>query len=75
MGPTDLEMVEFTAHDRCDRCLAQALSLARKDGFHDLMFCWHHKEEFGDKLLDDGWELIEDYATYESYRSNQYVSA
>lgn len=75
MESTDLEMVTFTAYDRCDQCGVQALAIARREGFSDLMFCWHHKEEHGDKLLDTGWEIIEDYNTYESYRpQRQFVS-
>lgn len=64
---TDLEVVTFTAHDRCDRCLAQALTVARLDGY-ELMFCWHHKDEFEDSLLKAGWTVISDHGTYESYR-------
>lgn len=68
MVTEEVEMVTFDANDRCDRCLAQALAVARKDGVADLMFCWHHKEEFGEALLDQGWEVIEDYETYESFK-------
>lgn len=68
MDSNDLEKVTFTAYDRCDACGVQALAIARKKGLTDLMFCWHHKEKNGDKLLDTGWEIIEDYSTYESYK-------
>lgn len=68
MVTENVEMVTFTSHDRCDRCIAQALAVARKDGHADLMFCWHHKEKHGDALLDQGWEVIEDYEAYESYK-------
>lgn len=73
MESTELEMVSFTAYDRCDQCGVQALAKARHEGFTDLMFCWHHKEEHGEKLLDAGWEIIEDYATYESYKTPQHL--
>lgn len=68
MEPTELELVTFTAYDRCDACGMQALAVAKKEGCADLMFCMHHKEKHGDKLLDQGWEIIEDYETYDSYR-------
>jgi len=67
MEPTEIEMVVFTAEDRCDvKCPAQALAVARKDDL-ELMFCWHHKVENFDALMDLGWEIIEDYETYASY--------
>lgn len=63
-----LEMVAFTSDDICDvKCPAQALALAKKEGTGELMFCWHHKEEHGEALLDQGWEIVEDYETYASY--------
>lgn len=65
---TDLEMVAFTAHDRCDACGHQALAVAKKDGRADLLFCMHHTQKHGDALLDQDWEIIEDYETYESYK-------
>ena len=68
MDAENVEMVTFTAHDRCDRCGVQALAVAKKDEHADLLFCWHHKEKHGDTLLDQGWEVIEDYETYESYK-------
>ena len=67
MVTTDLEMVTFTSDDRCDvKCPSQALAVARKEDL-ELMFCWHHKRENFDALLDDGWEIIEDVETYASY--------
>lgn len=50
-------MVSFTAHDRCDRCMAQAYVQVEKKGFSHLLFCLHHTREFADALLDDGWTL------------------
>lgn len=68
MEAEELELVKFTAWERCDGCGHQALAVAKKEGHTDLLFCWHHKDKHGDKLLDEGWELIEDYETYESYK-------
>lgn len=68
MVTDDVEMVTFTAHDRCDGCGVQALAVAKKEGHADLLFCWHHKEKHGERLLDLGWEVIEDYETYESFK-------
>lgn len=51
----------FTAHDRCDRCGAQAYTLVHHDDLPgELLFCVHHIREVGDKLLSDGWEIIGD---------------
>ena len=58
---TAIEMVEFKATDRCDRCPAQAYALARKDGM-TLHWCVHHKNKHFQALMDDDWEVIEDYA-------------
>lgn len=53
----------FTAYDRCDRCGAQAYTLARhEDVAGELLFCLHHIRDSGDRLLDDGWEIISDEA-------------
>lgn len=74
INPEIEPMVAFTAHDRCDRCGAQALAVARKEGHTELMFCWHHKEEFENPLIDTGWTVIADHASYESYRAPLDVS-
>lgn len=55
-----LELIEFTAQDRCDRCGAQAHHSARQVGLSDLLFCTHHVEKHIDKLLDTGWAIISD---------------
>lgn len=64
---TELDMVSFTAHDRCDRCGHQALAVAKK-GDLELMFCWHDKVKHEDALLKTGWTVIADHGTYESYK-------
>jgi hypothetical protein len=55
----EVEVVSLTAQDRCDRCSAQALSVARKDDF-ELLFCKHHERESGPALLTSGWRIIAD---------------
>ena len=51
----------FTAHDRCDRCGAQAYTLVHRDDLPgELLFCVHHIREFGETFLDRGWEIIGD---------------
>lgn len=65
----ELPLIEFTAQDRCDRCGAQAYTLARREGF-DLLFCAHHSRENRDKLYDDGWEIIDDAAGLEQLGYN-----
>lgn len=58
MIDTELPMIDFLANDRCDRCGAQAHSLARMNGKPELLFCSHHFREHYGKLLDDGWEVV-----------------
>lgn len=54
-------VLDFSAEDRCDRCGAQAYSLAQQVGFAELLFCLHHRKQNIDALLDNGWEVIDDY--------------
>lgn len=58
----DRPLVNLTAHDRCDRCGAQALVLAENDAssHSDLLFCAHHAREYKDKLRKDGYRLTAD---------------
>ena len=63
-GQGGLEMIEFSALDRCDRCGAQAYSLARMDGL-ELMWCLHHRKKYSASLLNEGWEIIDDYEAIE----------
>lgn len=48
----------FTAHERCDRCGAQAFVRAVLVS-GDLLFCAHHGREFG-RALDEVALLVED---------------
>ncbi len=57
---SELELVEFSATDRCDRCGAKAHHLARKPGFSDLLFCGHHIRRLTESLLDKNWNIISD---------------
>ncbi len=43
---------ELTAHDRCDRCGAQAYIRARLNGGGELLFCAHHGRQHLSKLRD-----------------------
>ncbi len=40
----------LTAHDRCDRCCAQAYLRVELAEGAELLFCAHHAREHGDKL-------------------------
>lgn len=53
-------MLDLTAQDRCDRCGARAVHVARKKGFSELLFCGHHHREFEDALLNQGWGIYSD---------------
>lgn len=75
MIDADFPMIEFTAESRCDRCAARALCLAKHEDFGELMFCWHHRKEFVDRLEDDGWELVDDYEELEKYQPKTPYSA
>ena len=65
MSPQELEFVSLTATDRCDRCIGQAYTVARRKGFDDLLFCNHHLREHRDALIEQGWEVIEDISARE----------
>ena len=40
----------LTAHDRCDRCGAQAYLRVHLASGNELLFCAHHAREHGEKL-------------------------
>jgi len=50
--------------DRCDRCNSEAFFLAIKGKKH-LLFCAHHGRMHQEKLIADGWEILD-----ESHRIN-----
>lgn len=53
-------MLDLTAQDRCDRCGARALAVAKKFGLSDLLFCGHHLHEHEDALLRQDWIIYSD---------------
>lgn len=72
----DNPLLEFTAHDRCDRCGAQAYTIAsREDMPSDLLFCLHHRKANYNALLEDGWEVIDDYEAISRLADNNQVYA
>lgn len=64
----DLPAIEFTAHDRCDGCGAQAHAMATRENF-ELLFCIHHLRKANGSLLEEGWEVIEDWEAIEALYS------
>jgi len=66
--------VEFTAQDRCDRCGAQALSSATKDGT-EILFCRHHIEKHKLALEMSGWIVSFDYVGLEKIAPGYRVPA
>ncbi len=55
----DLVSKDLTAHDRCDRCGAQAWMRAYKDDF-ELLFCAHHGNEHFPALFSQGFIVQDD---------------
>lgn len=64
MIDTKNPVIEFNAQDRCDRCGAQALMSAARDGL-ELLFCKHHAEQYNLALELDDWTLAYDVAGLE----------
>lgn len=58
-APTDVQdaLAPMTAHDRCDRCGAQAYVRASLPGGTELLFCGHHGNEHRAALLVAGASL------------------
>lgn len=48
-APAESELDPLTAHDRCDRCCAQAQRRFQLVT-GDLVFCDHHAREYGEAL-------------------------
>lgn len=73
MVDTDLPLIDFTAEDRCDRCGAQAYTMAQhEDMASELLFCLHHAREHRNDLVDEGWTVIDDYEAIERLTSPNY---
>jgi len=60
-----LNMREFLAIDRCDRCGAQAKHAAKKPGCTELLFCNHHYRDHKDALLEAYWLIESDVSPAE----------
>jgi hypothetical protein len=43
--------------DRCDKCGAEAKSVARNQLLAELFFCEHHATEYRDTLMESGFYL------------------
>ena len=50
----------LTAHDRCDRCGAQAYLRATLPGGTELLFCGHHGNDHRASLLGAGAVLLDE---------------
>jgi hypothetical protein len=55
-----LEAPRLTAHDRCDRCGAQAYVKVLLEAGGELMFCAHHARAHGDALKGIAAEVIDE---------------
>lgn len=69
----DLPLIEFTAFSRCDACGAQALSMARHEEMGEFLFCLHHRKEHKNRLLEDGWVIIDGTVALELLADNEGV--
>jgi hypothetical protein len=54
------ETLTLLAVERCDACGAQAVSVAKRDGLSDLLFCLHHVKQHFDALRESGWTITSD---------------
>lgn len=66
-------VIEFTAECRCDRCGAQAYTLAQREDLGDLLFCLHHRKQHYDALLDMGFEVVDDLQAIERMLEDENV--
>lgn len=57
--------IQFTAHDRCDKCGAQAKARVTMESGNDLLFCSHHINALESGLAAQGGRIergAKDYA-------------
>lgn len=54
-----VEHPSLTAHDRCDRCGAQAYVRWGK-GTQDIVTCNHHSNKFEATLITQGFDIVQD---------------
>jgi hypothetical protein len=59
----------MTPADRCDRCGSEAYFMAMKDDLHPLLFCVHHGRNFQDRLVQGGWEILDESERIEAKES------
>ena len=55
-----LEAPRLTAHDRCDRCGAQAYVKVMLEAGGELMFCAHHARAHQDAFTSIASEIIDE---------------
>lgn len=60
MTATLAPSASLSAHDRCDRCGAQAYVRVVLPGGTDLMFCGHHWHANEDKLRPKAVEVVDE---------------
>jgi hypothetical protein len=53
----------LTAHDRCDRCSAQAVVVFGND-LTEWQWCGHHSHKYEEALLAAGFEITIDQRTF-----------
>lgn len=75
MLDNEMPLIDFTAEDRCDRCGAQAYTLAKNENCGELLFCLHHRRQHVNALLDEGWEIVDDYEAMSRLADNFPVPA
>jgi len=59
----------MTPADRCDRCGSEAYFMAMKGDLHPLLFCVHHGRNFQDRLVQGGWEILDESERIEAKES------
>lgn len=62
---TTLEAPRLTAHDRCDRCGAQAYVKVVLHAGGELLFCGHHARANEEALRDIAAEVIDETSRLE----------
>ena len=69
----DSPLIEFNAHDRCDRCGAQAYVSASREDAGELLFCGHHFNKYESALDQDGWDINIDVTNWEKLAGDRKV--
>ena len=71
---TEYPSIEFSALDRCDRCVGQAYIAYRKNDL-ELLFCLHHSKQHNLALEVEGCNAFYDYNAIERLVSAEKVPA